>query len=264
MNGIRQFMVDMHCHLDLYPDYEAAFAECDRQRVFTIAVTTTPRAWPRNLELARRTRHVRAALGIHPQLVADITDRELDLWERYLDQTHYIGEVGLDASPRYYPSFARQKEVFETVLRRCASHGNKLLTVHAVRTVGIALDMIEQMLPTDRGRVVLHWFSGKVGEIQRATALGCYFSVNSEMLQGEYGRNIATNIPLERLLTETDGPFTSIKNRPMQPADIGSTLETLAQLRGLSVPDLAGVVQENLFELAKFVDPSEPLLRMRS
>ena len=71
-------LVDFHCHLDLYPDHEAAVLEADQAGVFTLAVTTTPRAWPRNHELAQRTRHVRAALGLHPQLVAERAN-ELDL-----------------------------------------------------------------------------------------------------------------------------------------------------------------------------------------
>src|SRR5579863_615495 len=63
-------LVDFHCHLDLYPDHAAAVAECERAGVFTLTVTTTPKAWPRNHQLATATRHVRAALGLHPQLAA--------------------------------------------------------------------------------------------------------------------------------------------------------------------------------------------------
>ena len=64
-------LVDFHCHLDLYPDHSTAVREADAAEVFTLAVTTTPRARPRNHELAQRTKHVRAALGLHPQLVAE-------------------------------------------------------------------------------------------------------------------------------------------------------------------------------------------------
>ena len=73
-------LVDFHCHLDLYPDFEALVADCDERRIHTLAVTTTPRAWVRNRDLAARTRHVRAALGLHPQLVGERW-REVDLWE---------------------------------------------------------------------------------------------------------------------------------------------------------------------------------------
>ncbi|MGB3540093.1 MAG: TatD family hydrolase [Mesorhizobium sp.] len=76
-----------------------------------LTVTTTPKAWPWNHELASATCHVRAALGLHPQLVAKRA-REIGLWEKLLPQTRYFGEVGLDAGPRFYKSFETQKEIF--------------------------------------------------------------------------------------------------------------------------------------------------------
>ena len=62
--------VDFHCHLDLYPDHVGAIAKAEASSIYTVAVTTTPKAWPRNRELTLKTRYVRAALGLHPQLVA--------------------------------------------------------------------------------------------------------------------------------------------------------------------------------------------------
>jgi TatD DNase family protein len=104
-------LVDFHCHLDLYPDHAAAVAECERLKIFTLAVTTTPRAWPRNHELASSTKHVRAALGLHPQLVQK-RGSEIAIWRDYLPRARYVGEVGLDAGPAFYASFEDQKKVF--------------------------------------------------------------------------------------------------------------------------------------------------------
>lgn len=174
-------LVDFHCHLDLYPDHAAAVARCERGSVYTLTVTTTPKAWARNQELTSPTRHVRSALGLHPQLVADRA-HEIALWKELLPQTRYVGEVGLDAGPRFYRSFDRQKEIFAQVLIACAEASDKVLTVHSVRATKIVLDMIETHLPPSRGRVVLHWFNGTAAEIRRAVDLGCYFSVNAEML----------------------------------------------------------------------------------
>jgi len=111
-------LVDFHCHLDLYPDFEALVMESERLEIFTLAVTTTPKAWARNQMLASNTRYVRAALGLHPQLVAEHW-REIDLWEKLLSETRYVGEVGLDAGPRYFSSMARQEKIFRQILRRC-------------------------------------------------------------------------------------------------------------------------------------------------
>jgi TatD DNase family protein len=238
-------LVDFHCHLDLYPDHATAFAECDRAGVLTLAVTTTPKAWPRNRELAGSTKHVRAALGLHPQLVRE-RGGELALWEEYLPQARYVGEVGLDAGPRFYRSLEMQKQVFERVLRACGRAGGKILTVHSVRAATAVLDMVEAHLPSSRGRVVLHWFTGTAAEARRAVDLGCYFSINAEMLCKERSRAMVATLPPDRLLTETDGPFTQSDGRPAKPADVEAAMKELARLRGVEASAMALAVRANL------------------
>ena len=119
-------LVDFHCHVDLYPDHAGVIVECDRQNIYTLAVTTTPKAWLRNRELAASSRRVQIALGLHPQLVAERA-HELTLWREYLNDARYVGEVGLDAGARFYRSLELQKQVFATVLRACAERGDKIL-----------------------------------------------------------------------------------------------------------------------------------------
>ncbi len=245
---MRSGLVDFHCHLDLYPDHAAAVERCERDGVFTLTVTTTPKAWLRNHELASATRHVRAALGLHPQLVAERA-HEIGLWEELLPRTRYVGEVGLDAGPRFYKSFETQKEVFARVLTLCAAARNKIVTTHSVRATKAVLDMIEQHMPPPRGRVVLHWFTGTAAEAKRAVDLGCYFSVNAEMLANEKRAAITKALPLDRVLTETDGPFTQIDARPAVPSDVWVAVQGLARLHGTSPANIAGTVTQNLKSL---------------
>lgn len=240
--------VDFHCHLDLYKDHQALIAECDRELVATLAVTTTPRAWARNRELADDARHVRVALGLHPQLVAE-REAELAIFERHLGEARYIGEVGLDAGPRFYASFSAQERVFERILRLCSEQGGKVLTVHSVRATAKVLGHIERLFPADRGRVVLHWFTGTSAEARRAASLGCYFSINSEMLRSPKHRKLVAELPADRLLTETDGPFVLRADRPMRPRDVSETVASLAKLRGESVDVTAHLILSNLRSL---------------
>ena len=245
--------VDFHCHLDLYPDHEAAIARAEAAGVYTLTVTTTPKAWRRNFELTRGTQYVRAALGLHPQLAADRA-AELPLWEQYMSETRYIGEVGLDAGPRYYKSLDIQKNVFRAILQRCAEAGGKILTVHSVRSAPAVLDMVEQYLPQDRGVVVLHWFTGSRSEARRGESLGCYFSINSEMMRSERGRKLVAGLPKNRILTETDGPFTMTEGRPAEPADYKATILQLAQVCNVSAEYMADAVTENLRMLLRLED----------
>jgi TatD DNase family protein len=238
-------LIDFHCHLDLYPDPAAAVAEADAAGVYTLTVTTTPKAWPGNLALTRHTRYVRAALGLHPQLVAERSN-EIALWEHYLPEARYVGEVGLDAGPRYYRSLELQMHIFERILKQCAKAGGRVLTVHSVRAVAKVLDMIEANLPRKDGLVVLHWFTGSKSEARRAIDLGCYFSVNARMLQTDKGRDLVCSLPPDRLLTETDGPFTQISGRPARPANVAMTIERMADVRQISPNELAATIRSNL------------------
>jgi TatD DNase family protein len=240
--------VDFHCHLDLYPDHAEIIAECERARVATLAVTTTPKAWPRNRDLTADCRHVRVALGLHPQLVAE-REAEVSLFEHYLEDARYVGEVGLDAGPRFYSSFEAQQRVFDRILRACAEHGNKILTVHSVRTVSKVLTHIEKALPPDRGRVVFHWFTGTAGEARRAADAGCYFSINREMLRSPKSLKVIASLPLSRILTETDGPFVMDGDRPIRPRDMSQTVAELATHLCLPPKELAARILENLGSL---------------
>jgi TatD DNase family protein len=240
--------VDFHCHVDLYPDHAALIAECDREEVATLAVTTTPKAWQRNRELAASSRRVRVALGLHPQLVAERAD-ELPLFESQLAQARYVGEVGLDAGPRFYRSFELQERIFERVLCACAEQGGKILTVHSVRAVARVLGHLERSFSQDRGRVVLHWFTGTTAEARRAVALGCYFSINDAMLRNQRHRAVIATLPLDRMLTETDGPFVECDGRPIRPRDVARTVTDLAALRGIVPADMAQRIRTNLAAL---------------
>jgi TatD DNase family protein len=242
-------LVDFHCHLDLYPDLGAAIGECERKRVYTLAVTTTPKAWPRNRDLAAPTRYVRAALGLHPQLVAERAN-EISLWEEYLPQAKYVGEVGLDAGPKFYRTIDLQKTIFKHILQCCARTGGKVLTVHSVRSAAAVMDLIEDHLPIGNNSVVLHWFSGSRSDARRAVELGCYFSVNANMMETERGRNLVYTLPLDRILTETDGPFTRVGDRFRRPEDVCDVLYAVAQVHHLTSEEMAERVSANLRRVA--------------
>jgi TatD DNase family protein len=237
--------IDFHCHLDLYPDPVEAFAAAALSRVYTLTVTTTPRAWPQNLVFSKGIEHVHPALGLHPQVIADRFD-ELSIWDEYFPQARFIGEIGIDASPRCFRSLDLQKKAFDHILKRCASEGDRILSVHSLRAVKTVLDSIATHLPSSRGKVVVHWFTGSVSESRRAAELGCYFSVNAEMLKSERGRTLVSALPMKRILTETDGPFTRINGRPACPADVATTVAECARLRGVDYALMEETLWENL------------------
>ena len=249
-------LVDFHCHVDLYDNHAAVIAEADRSRIYTLAVTTTPKAWKRNRELAVASKYVRVALGLHPQVVAERAG-ELALWDELLTEARYVGEVGLDAGPRFYKSLELQKKIFTHILRACAEQGGKILSVHSVRAVKSVLDLVEAYLPPPRGHLVLHWFTGTRAEARRAVDLGCYFSVNAEMLRAGRHDEVLAELPITRLLTETDGPFTKIDGRVARPTDVHNALASLARLRRLSLDAMAAAIASNLRTLVSGEEPMQ-------
>lgn len=81
---------------------------------------------------------------------------------------------------------------------------------------------------------------------KRALELGCYFSINAGMLGNEKHAPMMQTIPLDRMLTETDGPFTRAGDRPSQPADVAGVVESLGRLHGLPATNVANLVRDNL------------------
>ncbi len=252
---MRPEFVDFHCHLDLYPDLSTAISVCDAHRAATLAVTTTPKAFEHNRQLASNSEFVRVALGLHPQLVEQRAS-ELDLFERLLPETRYVGEVGLDAGRRHYRSFEAQKDVFRAVLRLCADAGNKILSVHSFRAVKHVLDLIEEYLPKRRGTIVLHWFTGSAAEVRRGVELGCYFSVNEQMLSSPNGRRVLREVPGSRLLTETDGPFVERNGKPIEPGDVWPVLTGIAEIRETTAERVQVQIARNLGNLLSGSGPS--------
>lgn len=234
-------MIDFHCHLDLYPNPDPVATAAFERNVGIVSVTTTPSAWPGTAELGTKYPHVRTALGLHPQL-AEEREHELRQFDRYLVETDFVGEVGLDGSPDLRATRDAQLRVFRHILRSAREAGGKTVTVHSRRAASAVLDELEVLPP---GLVILHWFSGTAGEARRASEAGHYFSVGPAMLRGAKGRSLLSTIPRDRILLETDGPFTRINGRSLIPTDIQDCLEELSHFWGLPLTDARLVVREN-------------------
>ncbi len=241
-------MIDFHCHLDLYPDPHSVLREIVRRGCSVLAVTTTPLAIDGTKRLIGSAPHVRVGLGLHPELVATRA-REVERFCELVESADFVGEIGLDGSPPHKASLALQRDVFRTILQRTALLGGRVMSVHSR---GAAREVLE-----DLGRfggastAVLHWFSGSLRELECANESGCWFSVGPSMLKTEKGRNLAGHMPADRVLTETDGPFTRVGNSPLFPWDVADAEATLGRLWSVDESEARARVRENLRSLMK-------------
>ncbi|MFC5569059.1 Qat anti-phage system TatD family nuclease QatD [Lysobacter yangpyeongensis] len=239
----------------MYRDHKRLIRQCDEEKIVTFGVTTTPKAFERNAEMAIGFPFAIVGLGLHPQLVAERAG-ELPLFEKLLARTRYVGEIGLDAGPRFYASFQEQRRIFERILGACNEQGGKVLSIHSVRSVSKVLRELEANLQNRTCVPVLHWFTGTRSEAARAIELGCYFSINIEMLRTPKMHALLRTLPTDRLLTESDGPFVTHDERPIRPTDMPATVQRLAELRATESTLLGDQILENLRRLT--IERPEP------
>jgi len=244
---------DFHCHIDLYPDPAAMIASCDHNQIVTLAVTTIPKAWPQNQRWTQQSRYVHAAVGLHPEVVAE-RYREITLLEERLKDTRFVGEIGLDGSPQHRKSWSMQSDVFVRALSGAQQLGGRVVSVHSRRAADDVLKCIKQHTTSDRVLPILHWFSGSLSLANQAVTLGCYFSVNHRMFDHDSGIRIIRNLPENRLLTETDAPFTRVGERQSEPHDVITTAEELARIRGSSVQRIKEAIAENARRVFAFAE----------
>lgn len=227
----------------------AILDQAEVKGVYLLAITTTPLAWQGMKRLTRHRKRVRAAPGLHPQLIAE-RYAEVELLEQLLPETPYIGEIGLDGGPDYRGSFARQDEVFRRVLRRCATLGGRILSIHSRASASGVLDALSAH--PDAGIAVLHWFSGSPRELDRAIALGCWFSVGPPMLSSKKGRRLVEAMPRDRILTETDAPFTRLGKEPLMPWHVAEAEKMLSGIWQLPAQQISEALLRNLRGLGAY------------
>ncbi|MCU4540068.1 TatD family hydrolase [Acinetobacter bereziniae] len=239
-------MIDLHAHLDLYPDPIAVIKEITERKMYVLSVTTTPSAWSGTNALAVNSPRIKTALGLHPQIVHERFS-ELALFDKLLPETKYVGEVGLDGGPEYAKYWNIQTQAFEHILKACSNAGGRIISIHSRRATSPVLDYLERY--PNAGIPVLHWFSGTKTELKRAIDLGCWFSIGPAMLIAKRSIDLINQMPSTRLLTETDGPFAQVKKTAAMPWDVSIAIEQLADILNMSYIHTENLINNNFKQL---------------
>lgn len=240
-------MMDLHCHIDLYPSPVQVINKAREAGLYVLSVTTTPKAWEKTYELTKHIPRFQTSLGLHPQL-AHLREHEIDLFDSLFDKTNYIGEIGLDGSHEYKKYMPSQLRVFRHILNLCKSEPSKILTVHSRGAAKEVLSELECF--GNVGKVILHWYTGTKKDLLRALNLNCWFSVGPAMLMSEKGKKILSWIPEDRILLETDGPFATFNGKPLEPVDVNILISYFSELWQKSDRDVLLVLRNNLKNLS--------------
>ena len=238
-------MIDTHAHLDACADPPDELVRRAREagvgRILTVG-TTIDRCRTA-LELAERHDEVFAILGIHPHEAGG--EHELDALRDLLTHPRAVavGETGLDFFRDYAPH-DRQGALFRQHLDIAAEVG-KPVVIHN----RAADEAVLEELASFEGTVVLHCFSYPTA-LPAALERGYYvsFAGNTTYKNASELRLAATQVPRDRILTETDAPYLSpepLRGRPNEPAHVAHTLGALAAARGEDPDELAAQIDEN-------------------
>lgn len=254
-------LIDSHCHLDCLDltDYDGdlqtalQFAAIQGVQHF-LCVCITLENFPQVLKIAEQYPQVTASVGLHPneEVAHEPTTAELIALAAH-PKVVAIGETGLD----YYRSSGDlnwQQQRFREHIR-AAKTVNKPLIVHTreARTDTLRI-MAEEQADSIGG--VMHCFTEDWDTAIRALELGFYISFsgivtfkNAISLQ-----EVARQVPLDRLLLETDSPYLApipYRGKPNQPAYVRHVAEFVADLRDMNLTDLAAATTENFYRLFK-------------
>ena len=282
-------LVDSHAHLDMVPAdalpgvLARAYA-AEVRAILAIGIGDGPHQMHRALEIAEATNapdlpQVFASAGIHPQEAANATPEALARLASLAEHPRCIaiGEIGLDYYHLDNPTPDVQQAAFIAQLQIAAAlrkpilihcRTSELATPQAKEKFGSA-DAWEDLLALltrhwaldasgDPASGIMHCFSGNLDQATRSLSLGFYlsFAGNLTYPAARTIREVAAFAPADRILVETDAPFLAPiphRGERNEPAYVSLTAAALAELRGVSLDQIAALTTANFNRLFNLV-----------
>ena len=251
-------LVDSHCHLD-FPDLAVNIDELlanmrENDVGHALCVSVNLQDLPRVLALSENYPNLFASVGVHPDYENLEEPQSIQLATLACHpRVVAIGETGLDYF-RLKGDLEWQRERFRQHIR-AARLCNKPLIIHTREAAEDTLRIMEEE-GADTVGGVMHCFTESWEVAQRAMALNFYISFSGIVtFKKAVGlKDIATRVPLERMLIETDSPYLAPvphRGKTNQPAFVKHVAEEIATLRGISLDQVAEATTCNFFKLFK-------------
>ena len=251
-------LIDSHCHLDYFTEAErpaviARAHEAGVERMVTIGTSMHQSATA--IAIAESDPSVFACIGVHPHNAGG--DAGVPSPEAIAEMTLHprvigIGESGLDY---FYDKAPRavQAENFRAHIRAAQMTGLPL-AIHARDADDDVATMLEDEHAKAPFLFLLHCFSSGRGLAERALAIGGFFSFSGILTFPKSAelREIARDIPPQRLLVETDSPYLApvpFRGKRNEPAHTVHTAKVLAEVKGMGMAELADLTTANFRSL---------------
>lgn len=254
-------LVDSHAHLDFAefdPDRAEVINRARQSGVVAVVNAAADLAGSRRaLQLASANADIFAAVGIHPHEAADVSDEAWQELETLADhpRTVAVGETGLD----FYRDLSPRDAQAGLFRRHLDLAGRKDLPVivHSRDAQAETVAILEQASAAGPLRGVMHCFSGSAQTARRCIEMGLLISFSGTVTfpNARKVQSVVESVPVEKMLIETDAPYLAPQPRRgkrNEPAFVRFTAAKLAEIKKLSVEDLARVTSlnaDNLFGL---------------
>lgn len=257
MTSSQPKLIDTHAHLDssqFNADREETIARAHQGGISQIlTVGCDLQSSQDSIDLAEQHENIYAAVGIHPHDALECNDQALQKLHEMQQHAKVvaIGEIGLD----FYRDRAPRDQQ-RTAFRRqigLAKEVGKPIIVHDRDAHDEVLQILHEENAAEVGGV-LHCFSGDLAMARACIDLGFYLSFPGTITypKNEAARNVVRAIPIDRMLVETDCPYLSpqpFRGRRNEPAHVRHTAEKIAEIKGLSIEDVARITSRNAFDL---------------
>jgi TatD DNase family protein len=248
--------IDSHCHLtfpDLAKDMDAILANMRANAVsHALCVSVELATFPQVLDLAENHENLYASVGVHPdyELETEPTQAELVQLAQH-PKVVAIGETGLDYY-RLTGNLDWQRERFRTHIRAARECGKPLI----IHTRSAAADTLRIMEEEDAGSIggVMHCFTENLQVALAAIDLGFHISFSGILTfkNATIIKEVAQNIPLEKILIETDSPYLApvpYRGKPNQPAYVKHVAEEVSRLRNIPLEEVGKATSLNFMRL---------------
>jgi len=253
-------LTDTHCHLDdaqFTVDRDAVIQralDAGVSRMVAIGTGSGPPDLEAAIRLADKYPALLATVGVHPHDAAKAEANTLQRLESLLAHPKVIaiGEIGLDYHYDFSPRDT-QRRIFIDQIALAASH-RKPIVIHTREAWDETFDILARHWAPHGLPGIMHCFSGTTAEARRALDLGFLISFGGILTfpKAEDVRQAALEVPLDRLLVETDAPYLApVPNRGKrnEPAFAVHTARRLADLRGISYEELCAITSDNFTRL---------------
>lgn len=241
-------LVDVHAHLGLLGSEKEIVAAVERASAAGVKAivnnSVDAESNRASLELQRQFPVVKAALGLYPteagKLTAAEIDAELDFIRSRKTEVAAIGEIGLDYQEAATgEDKGRQQRLFELQIELAKELGKPVI-VHSRKA---EKEVVETLKKLNCKRVILHAFHGSLNLAKEAADAGFYVTIPSNVGRSSQFQAIAKQLPLSRLMTETDAPYLAAeKGGGSEPAHVAITVKEIARLKGMDEIEVANII----------------------